>query len=171
MSLADKLHNARASLNDLLAVGHAACSRFNADKGAVSWYYDSLAAAFEARDAGLWPGTCAASSTNFAGLRNDQVRRVDASRHPVRGLAHGLEAPAGTFVHIPKDVVHSHWNATAEPVRLLRFPAPSGFEMFFTDLADLMSSMPPGPPDMSRVGAVYEKYGLRVMGPPPSSEQ
>ena len=63
-----------------------------------------------------------------------------------------LEAPAGTFVHIPKDVVHTHWNATAEPVRLLGFPAPSGFEMFFADLADLMSSMPPGPPDMSPLG-------------------
>ena len=33
-----------------------------------------------------------------------------------------LEAPAGTFVHIPKDVVHTHWNATAAPVRMLGSP-------------------------------------------------
>ena len=81
-----------------------------------------------------------------------------------------VEAPAGTFVHIPRGVVHTHWNATAEAVRLLGFPAPSGFETFFADLAELMGSMPPGPPDMSRLAAVYEKYGLQVVGPPPGSE-
>lgn len=81
-----------------------------------------------------------------------------------------LEAPAGTFVHIPKGVVHTHWNATAAPVQLLGFPAPAGFEKFFADLAELMADMPPGPPDMGRMGAVYEKYGLRVVGPPPRSE-
>ena len=80
-----------------------------------------------------------------------------------------IEAPAGAFVHIPKGMVHTHWNATAEPVRLLAFPAPAGFETFFADLAELMASMPPGPPDMSRMAAVYEKYGLRVEGPPPAS--
>jgi quercetin dioxygenase-like cupin family protein len=82
-----------------------------------------------------------------------------------------LDAPAGAFVHIPKGVVHTHWHATAAPVRLLGFPAPAGFEMFFADLADLVASMPPGPPDMSRMAAVYEKYCLRVVGPPPSSER
>ena len=82
-----------------------------------------------------------------------------------------LEAPAGTFVHIPKGVVHTHWNATDAPVQLLGFPAPAGFEKFFADLAELMGSMPPGPPDMSRMAAVYEKYGLRVVGPPPSSQR
>jgi quercetin dioxygenase-like cupin family protein len=81
-----------------------------------------------------------------------------------------LDAPAGTFVHIPKGVVHTHWNATDAPVRLLGFPAPAGFELFFADLAELMASMPPGPPDMSRMAAIYEKYGLQVVGPPPSSE-
>jgi quercetin dioxygenase-like cupin family protein len=81
-----------------------------------------------------------------------------------------LEAPAGTFVHIPKGVVHTHWNATAAPVRLVGFPAPAGFETFFADLAEVMASMPAGPPDMSRVAPVYEKYGLEVVGPPPSGQ-
>ena len=81
-----------------------------------------------------------------------------------------FEAPAGTFVHIPKGVVHTHWNDTAAQVWLLGFPAPAGFENFFADLAELMESMPLGPPDMSRMAAVYEKYGLRVVGPPPSNE-
>jgi quercetin dioxygenase-like cupin family protein len=81
-----------------------------------------------------------------------------------------VEAPAGTFVHIPRGMVHTHWNATAAPIKLLAFPAPAGFETFFADLAELMAKMPPGPPDMGRMAAFYETYGLRVTGPPPSSE-
>ncbi len=82
-----------------------------------------------------------------------------------------LEAPAGACVHIPKGTVHTHWNATDAPVKLLAFPAPAGFETFFADLAELMTSTPPGPPDEGRIAAVYEKYGLQVVGPPPSSER
>lgn len=77
-----------------------------------------------------------------------------------------LEAPAGSFVHIPQGVVHTHWNASDAPIKLLAFPAPAGFEKFFADLAGLMAEMPPGPPDMSRIGAFYEKYGLQVVGLP-----
>ena len=80
-----------------------------------------------------------------------------------------VEAPAGSFVHIPQRVVHTHWNATAAPVRLLGVPAPAGFETFFAELAELMASMPPGPPDMSQIGALYGRFGLEVVGPPPNS--
>jgi hypothetical protein len=52
----------------------------------------------------------------------------------------------------------------------LGFPAPAGFEKFFADFAELMAKMPPGPPDMKQVAAFYERYGLNVVGPPPSSE-
>ncbi len=81
-----------------------------------------------------------------------------------------LEAPAGAFVHIPKGVVHTHWNATEAPVRLVAFPAPAGFETFFADLAELMAEMPAGSLDMGRVSELYERYGLRVVGPPPDSD-
>ena len=80
-----------------------------------------------------------------------------------------VEAPAGSFVHIPKGIVHTHWNGTGEPVRLLGVPAPAGFERFFADLAELLATMPPGPPDMSQIGTIYEKFGLRVVGPPPNA--
>ncbi len=82
-----------------------------------------------------------------------------------------VEAPAGTFVHIPKGMVHTHWNAGGAPVKLVAFPAPAGFEAFFADLAGLMAEMPPGPPDMGKIAAFYERYGLRVVGPPPGSER
>ena len=80
-----------------------------------------------------------------------------------------VEAPAGSFVHIPQGVVHTHWNATAAPVRLLGIPAPAGFETFFAALAELVATMQPGPPDMSQVGALYERFGLQVVGPAPAA--
>ena len=82
-----------------------------------------------------------------------------------------VEAPAGTFVHIPKGLVHTHWNASGALVKLVAFPAPAGFEAFFAGLAGLMDEMPAGPPDMGKIAAFYETYGLRVVGPPPGSER
>jgi hypothetical protein len=52
VSLADKLHNARAILFDLQAVGPEVWSRFNADRHEVLRYYGALADTFETRDAG-----------------------------------------------------------------------------------------------------------------------
>jgi (p)ppGpp synthase/HD superfamily hydrolase len=52
VSLADKLHNARAILFDLELVGDAVWDRFKADRTETIWYYESLVAAFAERDAG-----------------------------------------------------------------------------------------------------------------------
>jgi (p)ppGpp synthase/HD superfamily hydrolase len=60
VSLADKLHNARAILSDLRA-GHDVFARFNAPREEQAWYYDALAATF----AELAPGPMA-----------DELRRV-----------------------------------------------------------------------------------------------
>jgi hypothetical protein len=52
VSLADKLHNARAILFDLHVVGDELWTRFAAGRDEVIWYYGALADAFAARDAG-----------------------------------------------------------------------------------------------------------------------
>jgi (p)ppGpp synthase/HD superfamily hydrolase len=49
VSLADKLHNARAILADYRAVGDGVWKRFNAGKDDVLWYYRELAKAFQTR--------------------------------------------------------------------------------------------------------------------------
>jgi (p)ppGpp synthase/HD superfamily hydrolase len=51
VSLADKLHNARAILADLRA-GHDVFARFNAPRRDQAWYYDALATAFARRAPG-----------------------------------------------------------------------------------------------------------------------
>jgi (p)ppGpp synthase/HD superfamily hydrolase len=48
VSLADKLHNARAILADQRA-GHDVFARFNAPRDQQAWYYDALATAFAER--------------------------------------------------------------------------------------------------------------------------
>lgn len=49
VSAADKLHNARAIVSDLLTYGPAVFDRFNAGRDGTLWYYESLAGVFSAR--------------------------------------------------------------------------------------------------------------------------
>lgn len=49
VSLADKLHNARAILADYRAVGDKVWDRFTADRDGVLWYYRELVKAFQTR--------------------------------------------------------------------------------------------------------------------------
>jgi (p)ppGpp synthase/HD superfamily hydrolase len=52
VSLADKLHDARAILRDLRARGDALWSRFNSGKTGTLWYYRTLATVFEETHSG-----------------------------------------------------------------------------------------------------------------------
>ena len=52
VSLADKLHNARAILIDLRCVGEELWERFSADRDSVVWYYGALATEFTRLGAG-----------------------------------------------------------------------------------------------------------------------
>jgi GTP pyrophosphokinase len=49
VSAADKLHNARAILDDFRHEGDSVWSRFNASGGEILWYYTSLISAFRDR--------------------------------------------------------------------------------------------------------------------------
>ncbi len=53
VSLADKLHNARAISMDLHTHGEKLWERFNAERVQQLWYYDALATAFEGQRAAL----------------------------------------------------------------------------------------------------------------------
>lgn len=64
VSGSDKLHNARAIVEDLLRIGSAVYDRFTASQEQTLWYYESLAKVFAER------GTPVAASLN------DTVRRM-----------------------------------------------------------------------------------------------
>jgi mannose-6-phosphate isomerase-like protein (cupin superfamily) len=72
------------------------------------------------------------------------------------------DAPAGTFVFIPRGVVHTWQNIGDLPGRLLAIVAPAGLETFFERFAE-------SPPDTSLTDAFRElgaEVGMVVVGPP-----
>jgi quercetin dioxygenase-like cupin family protein len=70
-------------------------------------------------------------------------------------------APAGTFVFIPKKVVHTWQNVGDQPARLLAILMPAGLEQFFERFAALPADASPAE-EFRRLGA---EVGMTVVGP------
>ena len=74
------------------------------------------------------------------------------------------EAPAGSFVFIPRDVPHTWQNTGDDPARLLVLfaPAAAGMERFFERSAELAGD--------TRAADAFKKFagdaGMEVLGPP-----
>lgn len=67
VSGSDKLHNARAIVEDLLTIGPSVFNRFSASKEQTLWYYETLAGVFTQR------GTPVAKALNDTVLRMRQL--------------------------------------------------------------------------------------------------
>lgn len=81
-----------------------------------------------------------------------------------------IDAPAGTFVFLPKDIVHGFRVAGDQQARLLQFNMPAGLEQMFVDAgepAPALTLPPPGPPQVDKLLALMERYGFELAGPPP----
>lgn len=63
----------------------------------------------------------------------------------------------GGYITKPRGELHSMWNAGGVPARMIEIISPSGFELFFRDLADLAEA---GPPDFADIAALAANYGL-----------
>lgn len=71
---------------------------------------------------------------------------------------------AGDAVYLPADVPHSFRNATDQPLRVQFTVTPAtSFESFFNELAQFPPVTPDSPPDLPRVAALLEKYGMRFV--------
>jgi putative ABC transport system substrate-binding protein len=66
-------------------------------------------------------------------------------------------APAGSFVYIPKDTIHTFQNVGTEPGEILGAVTPGGFEKFFVALPDA---------DAETVRALFAQHAMNVVGPP-----
>lgn len=74
---------------------------------------------------------------------------------------------AGSFVHLPKGVLHTHKATGSGPARVLAIYVPAGVEQFIAEAGQLASESqaPAGLPDMSelqRIIGVAAKYGVTV---------
>jgi quercetin dioxygenase-like cupin family protein len=84
-------------------------------------------------------------------------------------LADGvISAPAGTFVHVPKQTVHGFRNASGKTAKLFDVHTPGGFERFFiasgTPCLDIKLGPPKTKPDMQRFVEICRQHGMELAG-------
>jgi quercetin dioxygenase-like cupin family protein len=68
-----------------------------------------------------------------------------------------VDAPAGSFIFLPRDHIHTFQNIGAENGLLLVGVTPAGLEHFFVERQGV---------DMETQQALLKKYGVEVVGPP-----
>ena len=78
-----------------------------------------------------------------------------------------MEAPAGTFVFVPKGLEHAFWNGGATEARLLSTISPAGFEGYFEELAEgLAAAGTDARAARSLRERLSKKYDIEAVGPP-----
>ena len=76
-----------------------------------------------------------------------------------------LRAGPGSVLNFPRGTVHGFQGVGSPVSRALHVATPgTSFEQFMHELV----SLPPGPPDMAQVAALFGKYGMEIL--PPSGQ-
>ncbi len=71
-----------------------------------------------------------------------------------------ISAGPGTYVLKPRGIMHTFWNATDRPARILEILSPASFEKFFEAMGDLMKN--PGAETPLRLGALAAAHHATV---------
>jgi quercetin dioxygenase-like cupin family protein len=82
-----------------------------------------------------------------------------------------IPASAGSFVHVPAGVAHA-FQVDSETARILNVTT-AQHERFFratSDPAQTRTILPEAPPDMERIMAAAQEYGVEILGPPPGAQ-
>ena len=70
----------------------------------------------------------------------------------------------GTYVLMPRDVVHTFSNPGAVPAKVLVISSPGAVIGYFEEAAALTNASPTGQPDMQRLIALAARYGIEFLG-------
>lgn len=92
--------------------------------------------------------------------RHDEAFYVLEGTLAVRVGAHTRTAPAGSFVVVPRGMIHQPSNPTAEPVRVLLVFSPAGMDGFFAEAAERRLPLQMVPTD-PQVLSELEKFTAR----------
>ena len=95
-------------------------------------------------------------------VREDEMFYVLEGRLHVRAGEHDLDAPAGSFVFVPRGTPHAFRNPDEVPARILVMFTPAGMERFFEGQA----ALPAGPADPQAYRRVAHSAWMEVLGPP-----
>ncbi len=68
----------------------------------------------------------------------------------------------GGYITKPRGELHTMWNAGASPARMIEVISPAGFEHFFRELADMITT---GPPQFPDIASLADRYGLQFGQP------
>lgn len=74
-------------------------------------------------------------------------------------------APAGSFILVPRGMVHAHANLDEEPARYLALFSPPGMEAYFEELDSLLASATPGGLDQVQLAALAQRYHMEAAAP------
>jgi uncharacterized cupin superfamily protein len=133
---------------------------------------ETVVVAGEAQTRGAYAVRCNAAPPGFAAvplhihrgaeeafwvLEGELVVHVDGRR---------TAAPAGSFVLVPRGVVHALGNAGPERVRWLTLISPAAVSRWIEAEHDLIVESG-GRPDPERLAAIHRRFGLEIVGPPP----
>ena len=76
-----------------------------------------------------------------------------------------LAAPAGTFVLVPRGVVHTYANEGAAPARFLTAGSPAGLEGLFAAFSELRARAPDGRLDFEAIAAAGRRFDTEYFAP------
>ena len=80
-----------------------------------------------------------------------------------------LLATTGSVVYGPRGIPHAFRNVGTTSSRMAIYITPAGLEGLFEEFGEPVtdpSSPPEGPPDIERLGALNQKYGVEMPPPP-----
>jgi len=95
-------------------------------------------------------------------VREDEMYYVLEGHLRFKADEQFLDAPAGSFVFIPRGTPHCFQNVGEHPARILVMFTPAGMERFFEGHA----ALPAGPPDLDAYRAVAHSAWMEVVGGP-----
>ena len=73
---------------------------------------------------------------------------------------------AGSFVFLPRGILHTFTNSGSTPARFLVIASPAGFDKYLDDMA-AASAAGSGPPDPATAAAIAGKHGMEFVTPAP----
>jgi quercetin dioxygenase-like cupin family protein len=95
--------------------------------------------------------------------REDEVIYVVEGEFAIWLAGETFTATAGATIHFPRHTPHGFQNSGASPGKTLWTVMPgTNFEPFFEQLG----ALPPGPPDLAKVAAIFGNYDIQLLPPP-----
>jgi quercetin dioxygenase-like cupin family protein len=91
--------------------------------------------------------------------REDEISCVISGQIGFRSDGREVYLAAGGYIVKPRGELHSMWNASDEPARMIEIISPAGFEKYFIALAEATAAAG-GRPDPSVVAPIAERFGL-----------